>query len=214
MPLPKIIPLFPLPNVVLFPQVLLPLHIFEPRYREMVSDVASGDELIGMILLRPGGESLHEPGHDVYSVACAGRMIRKIDLPDGRSNILLQGVRELTVREQMFDRPYRRGLVDWYPPIPSGHRLEAGLRTRLSTRIRDLTPDENERRILADPTLSDEMLVNLFCFALDLPVAEKQSLLETPSLEARATCLLETIEFHLLERDLVVPGEGGPARIQ
>ena len=53
MPLPRLIPLFPLPNVVLFPQVLLPLHIFEPRYREMVKDVAGGDdELIGMILLR------------------------------------------------------------------------------------------------------------------------------------------------------------------
>ena len=52
-PLPRLIPLFPLPNVVLFPQVLLPLHIFEPRYREMVKDVAGGDdELIGMILLR------------------------------------------------------------------------------------------------------------------------------------------------------------------
>ncbi|MGH7804559.1 MAG: LON peptidase substrate-binding domain-containing protein, partial [Candidatus Binatia bacterium] len=86
MPLPKIIPLFPLPNVVLFPQVLLPLHIFEPRYREMVREVGSGDEIIGMLLLRPGGESMEEPGHDIYAVGCAGRMIRKIDLADGRSN--------------------------------------------------------------------------------------------------------------------------------
>src|SRR5437867_2777472 len=93
-PLPRLIPLFPLPNVVLFPQVLLPLHIFEPRYREMVKDVAeSDDELIGMILLR-GHEDLADPGHDVFTIGCAGRMIRKVDLPDGRSNILLQGVRE------------------------------------------------------------------------------------------------------------------------
>ena len=214
MPLPKLIPLFPLPNVVLFPQVLLPLHIFEPRYREMVRDVASGDEIVGMILLRPGGEDLHDPGHDVYPVGCAGRMLRKIDLADGRSNILLQGVREFTVREQMFDRPYRRGIVEWHAPVLPGHRLQEGLRTRLVERIRELAPDENERRILADPTLSDEMLTNLFCFALDLPVAEKQSLLEAESIDERAQRLLETVEFHLLERELVLPTEPRRARVQ
>jgi hypothetical protein len=56
--------------------------------------------------------------------------------------------------------------------------------------------------------------VNLFCFALDLPVVEKQSLLEARSIDDRAAQLLETIEFHLLERELVVPGEPGRARIQ
>src|SRR6516162_7363434 len=103
MSLPRLIPLFPLPSVVLFPQVLLPLHIFEPRYRQMVKDVAVGDELIGMVLLRseedPTGSS-----QDIYTVGCAGRMVRKIDLPDGRSNILLQGVRAFVVREQQFER--------------------------------------------------------------------------------------------------------------
>src|SRR5882724_10251523 len=103
MPLPSVIPLFPLPNVVLFPQVLLPLHIFEPRYRQMVKDVTAGDELIGMILLR-GPES---GGDDLYRVGCAGRMVRKVELPYGRSNILLQGVREFVPREQHFDRSYR-----------------------------------------------------------------------------------------------------------
>jgi uncharacterized protein len=214
MPLPKIIPLFPLPSVVLFPQVLLPLHIFEPRYREMVRDVATGDEIIGMLLLRPEGESIEDAGHDVYAVGCAGRMIRKIDLPDGRSNILLQGVREFTVCEQMFDRPYRRGVVEWHAAVPPGHRFAADRRATLVGRLQAFVGDENERRILGDPTLSDEMLVNLFCFALDLPVAEKQSLLEAAALEPRGERLLETIEFHLLERDLVVPGETRPERMQ
>jgi Lon protease-like protein len=214
MALPKIIPLFPLPNVVLFPQVLLPLHIFEPRYREMVRDAANGDEIIGMILLRSSGEDLEEPGHDVYGVGCAGRMTRKIDLADGRSNILLQGLREFTVREQLLDRPYRRGVVDWHSPVAGGHRLDPELRGKLVERIRTFAPDENEHRILADPTLSDEMLVNLFCFALDLPFAEKQSLLEAEPIDARAALLLETLEFHLLERDLVLPSEPRRARLQ
>ena len=69
-PLPPLIPLFPLPSVVLFPQVLLPLHIFEPRYRQMVKDVAAGDELVGMILLR-GEEDPTGSTRDVYTVGCA-----------------------------------------------------------------------------------------------------------------------------------------------
>lgn len=214
MPLPTIVPLFPLPNVVLFPQVLLPLHIFEPRYREMVRDVAAGDEVVGMILLRADGEDFHDPGSDVYGVGCAGRMIRKIDLADGRSNILLQGVREFVVREPMFDRSYRRGAVEWCPPPPPGHRLDDRLREVLVDRIGRFVPEERERRFLEDPTLSDETLVNLFCFALDLPVAEKQTLLEARTVDERARQLVETIEFHLLERDLVVPGEPGRSRLQ
>src|SRR4029077_10195897 len=134
MSLPSSIPLFPLPNVVLFPQVLLPLHVFEPRYREMVRDVAAGDELIGMILLR--GPESPGSGRDVYSVGCAGRMVRKVELPDGRSNILLQGVREFVAREQHFERPYRPGPVEWRPPAERSFRLEAPLRDALVEQIR------------------------------------------------------------------------------
>src|SRR5882672_6275858 len=186
MPLPSSIPLFPLPNVVLFPQVLLPLHIFEPRYREMVRDAASSDELIGMILLR-GPET---PGRsdDVYRVGCAGRMVRKVELPDGRSNILLQGLREFVPREQHFDRPYRTGTIEWRPPAEKNFRLDATLREALVERIRASVGEAgaDSLRILSDPTVGDEMLVNLFAFALDLPVVEKQGLLEIESMEDRA----------------------------
>ena len=201
MPLPTSIPLFPLPNVVLFPQVLLPLHIFEPRYRQMVKDVDADEGIIGMILLR-GPEGMAEPGSDAYSVGCAGRMIRKVDLPDGRSNILLQGVREFTPREQLFDRPYRTAVVDWAPSPEKTFRLEPTMKQTLVGRIRGFLGEKHtEMRILDDPTVSDEMLVNLFAFALDLPVAEKQSLLEVLALEARAERLIDTLEFHALERE-------------
>jgi uncharacterized protein len=200
MSLPSVLPLFPLPNVVLFPQVLLPLHIFEPRYRQMVKDVAAGEELIGMILLREPEGSGGVP--DVYSVGCAGRMVRKVDLADGRSNILLQGVREFVLEEQYFDRLYRTAAVTWLPPPERNIRLEAETRQRLMKQIRGFVGEAPEPglRILSDPTLSDEMLVNLFAFALDFPVAEKQSLLETRGLCGRAGQLIDTLEFHALER--------------
>ena len=70
--LPPTIPLFPLPNVVLFPSVFLPLHIFEPRYREMVGDALTGDRIIGMVLLRPGWEADYEGRPPIYPVGCAG----------------------------------------------------------------------------------------------------------------------------------------------
>ncbi|MEA2624339.1 MAG: uncharacterized protein QOD06_384 [Candidatus Binatota bacterium] len=207
MSLPSLLPLFPLPNVVLFPQVLLPLHIFEPRYRQMVRDVGTGDGLIGMTLLRGGGEDPTGMVPDMYAVGCAGRMTRKIDLPDGRSHILLQGVREFVVREQTFDRPYRFGAVEWYPRRPAGERLSEALRRTLVERTRSFVEEQTETRILDDPTLCDEMLVNLLAFSLDLPVAEKQGLLEIRGLEERAARLVETVEFHLLERECVPSAE-------
>ena len=70
--LPPTIPLFPLPNVVLFPNVLLPLHIFEPRYRDLVRDALAGDQVIGMVLLRPGYEGDYDGRPPIYSVGCAG----------------------------------------------------------------------------------------------------------------------------------------------
>ena len=214
MSLPGLIPLFPLPNVVLFPQVLLPLHIFEPRYRQMVKDVAAGGELICMILLRREEDPTGSV-HDIYRVGCAGRMVRKVDLPDGRSNILLQGVREFVPREQQFDRPYRMAAVDWLPATERDFRLAPDIRDRMVTGIRAALGEKQEGvGILADPTVSDEMLVNLFAFALDFPVAEKQGLLEIASLSARAERLIETLEFHALEREFSPSIESAKLRVQ
>ncbi len=215
MPLPRNIPLFPLPNVVLFPQVLLPLHIFEPRYRLMVKEVAESDELIGMVLLR-GKEDAASQGRDIYSVGCAGRVIRKVELADGRSNILLQGVREFSPRDQYFDRPYRMAAVDWRALPERDFHLDEATKASLLQCIRRFAGKQHEGdlRILSDPTLSDEMLVNLFAFALDFPVAEKQSLLEIDSVAKRAARLIETLEFHNLEREFFPGAEVAKLRVQ
>ena len=70
--LPSEVPIFPLPNVVLFPSALLPLHIFEPRYRAMVVDALEGERLIGMVMLQPGWEADYDRAPRVYRVGCAG----------------------------------------------------------------------------------------------------------------------------------------------
>src|SRR5215208_1517291 len=85
--LPPTLPLFPLPNVVLFPNVCLPLHVFEPRYRQMVADALDGDRIIGMTLLRPGYEAEYERRPAIYPIGCAGVVTHSQPLADGRYDI-------------------------------------------------------------------------------------------------------------------------------
>jgi Lon protease-like protein len=87
--LPPVIPLFPLGNVVLFPGVPVPLHIFEPRYRKLVSDALAGPRVVGMVLLRPGWESDYEGRPPVFEAGCAGVIDQCEELPDGHYNIVL-----------------------------------------------------------------------------------------------------------------------------
>src|SRR3954470_16208806 len=96
-----LLPLFPLPNVVLFPNVFLPLHVFEPRYRQMTADALAGDRLIGMVLLRPGWEPQYEGNPPVHPVACLGRIVADQRLDDGRYNLLLKGVSRARIVEEI-----------------------------------------------------------------------------------------------------------------
>ena len=107
-----LLPLFPLPNVVLFPNVFLPLHIFEPRYREMVADALAGDRMIGMVLLRPGWEHDYEGRPPVYRSDAAACITHFERLPDGRYNIVLRGLERFRILEEDDARSYRRAMVE------------------------------------------------------------------------------------------------------
>src|SRR3954466_8391179 len=95
-----LMPLFPLPTVVLFPNVYLPLHIFEPRYREMVSDALDGDRLIGMVLLRPGWQQEYEGRPPVYPIGCSGVITHVEKQQDGRYNLVLRGLERFRIIEE------------------------------------------------------------------------------------------------------------------
>src|SRR4249919_2047953 len=96
----ELLPIFPLPNVVLFPGVFLPLHIFEPRYREMVADALAGDRVIGMVLLRPGYEHDYDGHPSVYSVGCSGVITHCERLTDGRYNLILRGLERFRILDE------------------------------------------------------------------------------------------------------------------
>jgi Lon protease-like protein len=206
--LPSRIPIFPLPNVVLFPDVTLPLHIFEPRYRQMVQDVAAEDGIIGMMLLRAGGEGSDGGPPGIWRVGCAGKIIRKTELSDGRFNILLQGMREFVCSERFDDLPYATADVEWRQKSESPG-LEPEIRGRLVEQIRVFVGPqwETELQFLGNPSLPEQLLVNLLGFALKIPPEDKQCLLEEATLEHRASRLLEILEFHLALRR-AAPGGG------
>src|SRR5579862_5209492 len=103
------VPLFPLPNVVLFPRAVLPLHIFEERYKAMTVHALGGDRLIGMALLKSGWEKSYYGRAAIEPVVCVGRILSHERLPDGCYNFLLQGVaRAKVVGEVGGDEPFRQ----------------------------------------------------------------------------------------------------------
>jgi Lon protease-like protein len=213
MDLPQIIPIFPLPNVVLFPGVPLPLHIFEPRYREMIADVKDGDGIIGMTLLRGDWRQQYYETPEVFAVGCAGRIVSVEELEDGRYNILLHGLREFEIARESMTRAYRLAEVRWRPLPPADFRLPAPVRTQLLDRLRAHVAqhfEESVGRLLDDPTLGDSLLVNFFCYALDLEPLEKQGLLESLSLATRADRLREVLDFqhHLARSGMLEPPSG------
>lgn len=196
--LPPSIPLFPLPNVVLFPNVFLPLHIFEARYREMVADALAGDRIIGMVLLRPGFEANYEGRPPIYDIGCAGVITHSQPLADGRYDIVLRGIEKFRVTSEDHSRPFRIGHVeamseavppDEVEPLRrQRQRLEAVLAAAIE-RVR------SEPRF--PPSVPDEDLVNALAQYLELEIVERQALLECEGVLARCRALIDLLEMKL-----------------
>ena len=159
--LPPLLPLFPLPNVVLFPNVFLPLHIFEPRYRRMVADALEGDRIIGMVLLRPGWEGDYDGRPPVYPIGCAGLITHAETLADGRHTIVLRGLAKFRVAAEDEGRPYRMARAETIlEPLPEGDReVMRAQRRRLEAL---LVPQPTGRGVdsKVPPFMPDEDLVN------------------------------------------------------
>jgi Lon protease-like protein len=219
--LPPTIPIFPLPNVVLFPNVFLPLHIFESRYRLMVDDALKGDRIIGMVLLRPGWERDYEGRPPVYPVGCAGVITHAERLPDGRFNIVLRGMEKFRITGEDANRAYRLAAVDSIsePPVENCRAEMRGERRRLEALLvpqpegqRPSTsagrPEPVEGRDPKVPSsMPDEDLVNALAQYLEFEPVEKQALLERDGLLDRCRSLIELLEMkvivsrHSWERD-------------
>ena len=181
-------PIFPLAGAILFPRSQLPLHIFEPRYREMVRDALDGAGQIGMI--QP--LTMDEGNPPLYAVGCVGEIVGVEELEDGRYNIVLNGSSRFRHHRRGRARhPYRNADVDVAafddrepPPLPLALRAEVEQEARRLGDVLGLAVDW-----AAVGRLDDEMLVNAIAQVAPFDIGAKQALLEAESLDARADLL-------------------------
>ena len=197
--LPPTIPIFPLPNVVLFPNVFLPLHIFEPRYRAMVADALRGDRIIGMTLLRPGFEANYEGRPPVYSIGCAGVITHSEALPDGRFNIVLRGMEKFRITAEDDSRTYRLAQIEAIPEaVAEAERREIRQRRQRLEAVLAATIERSGGEPKFPPSVPDEDLVNALAQYLPLEPLERQALLERDGIAARCRGLIELLEMQTL----------------
>jgi len=210
-------PLFPLSSVVLFPRVQAPLHLFEPRYRQLAQRVLDGGKQIGMVTVPPQhtDEMLGDP--PVYPIGCTGLVAHSRRLPDGRFDLILSGMQRLRIVDETprpQDRLFRVAEVELLddPFPPEEHERVAGLRERIIELVRQLVArSDSERSVEITPELfrevDDTSFVNSLCHSLAFSAPEKQGLLEAETIPTRFDRLEGLLSFRLAE--LARPGETG-----
>src|SRR6478672_10950684 len=205
MTLPETLPVFPLTGVILLPGTVLPLHIFEPRYRNMVEDALDGDKVFGMIqpFVPQNDNRGPQPGAadvapDLYKVGCAGYIEKSEKLPDGRFFVQLKGVNRFRFNEELeLQRGYRRVKAQYQEFSDAGaeqnwkcDRAEvlSALASYGKAHGLQVRPEQAEK-------FSDLELINLLGVSLPFHPAEKQALLEAPGLKEREQMLINLLQL-------------------
>jgi Lon protease-like protein len=191
------IPVFPLPDVVFFPETTLGLHIFEPRYRRMTEEALASDRLIAMALLRPGWEGDYHGSPPVHAIACAGVIEQHVRLPDGRFNIMLRGLCRIRVGEFVRETPYRVAafLPESERNATGGPAAEEARQRLLQTCIglmREIGPAGGQP-FVPPPDMPFAVGVNLLCQRLAMEPDRRQRLLEIDDLVARSEAVVDIL---------------------
>ncbi len=202
--LPEVLSVFPLTGVLLLPGTRLPLHIFEPRYRNLVQDALEAEGVFGMIQpFTPQRDNMPRPGvdhtiPDLYQVGCAGHIERWEKSPDGRYMVQLRGISRFRVKEELsVERGYRRVLPDYGS---FGDLAEVASESIDRPRLTQALSRYAEARGLAVDLaqlqpIPDTDFVNLLGVAMPFHPSEKQALLEAGSLKEREDLLVSLLEF-------------------
>ena len=193
--------LFPLPNLVFFPQAVQPLHIFEPRYRQMTADALAGDRLIALVQPRPGWEPNYAGSPALYSVACLGMIVADQKLDDGRYNILLRGLSRIEIDHEIpHGKLYRKAKVELLAevPVPDG-RIDSRLRRKLAKLMPEWFKKQpkliKELRKLLKKDVPLGAICDILAFTMELDAEFKQTLLEELEVEARVHRLIEHLDI-------------------
>jgi Lon protease-like protein len=193
--LPATIPLFPLPDVVLFPDVSLPLRIFEPRYRTLMADALKGNRLIGMVLLQPGHEKEYEGRPPIFAIGCAGVITQEEQLPNGEYTFVLRGLQKFRVTGENPGGAYRVARVTPLPEASLNASLANDIRAERQRIDKLLMPLIAQQGINPPPPdLSNEGLIIGLAQLLEFTMPEWQELLESEGLLARLRLLADRLE--------------------
>ncbi len=193
-------PLFPLPDFVLFPQVTQPLHIFEPRYRQMIADVLAGDRLLALGTLKPQWDQLYETKTaPVFTDVCLGRVMLDRELEDGKYIIIIRGLCRARIRaEKLTTTPYRQVELelryDKYSDSPEIQR--ANRRAELLEALVATLPDLEKSRETTEAALRDlplGVLADLIASSLKIPTETLVSLLAQSHVDLRTDLLLDQL---------------------
>jgi Lon protease-like protein len=193
---PDVIAVFPLPNVVFFPHTNLPLHIFEPRYCEMVKETIKNQQMIGMFLLQPGWQDDYYGNPPIFSIGCAGELTYVEDLPEGKFNIVLRGLNRVRALETVQEIPYRKVRVHILPDKILAAENEVKIIKK--SLLKNFAIFANHVQNLDVSVMDDSGLieiVNLIASVLPLDLDEKRRLLELDDAYLRAL----SIDEHLAE---------------
>jgi len=189
MPDPLVVPVFPLPDVVFFPRTVLPLHVFETRYRAMVKDALQGDHTLVVALLQPGWEQDYQGSPALHPVATLGRMEGVETTRDGRYHFRLVGLHRVRLLAAERETPYRLMRAEHIPERavddsdPEIRRAKLDLLASQVCLMHELAG--KERPLVLDETMSFEAAVNGTCASLPIEPAGRQALLEIDDLRIR-----------------------------
>lgn len=194
-----IVPLFPLPNAVLFPKTPMPLYIFEERYRTMVRDVVEGDGQLVIALMREGLEFKQTGISAVHSIACLGRIETCEELEDGKFNIVVVGVKRVRLVNIVQNTPYRLVEVEVLEEADLPVHTEEIFRRQsqlgeLFSQFTELAAEMEPQAMELMPELDFESLVNMVAMTLNLSMEQKQALLEITDLSLRCDMLIPILQ--------------------
>jgi len=192
--------LFPLPNLVMFPHAIQPLHIFEPRYVSMLEDALQGDQLLAMALLKPGWEADYDARTAVYPATCLGKIVAQTRLADGTYNLVLKGLCRAAIEHELaVEHAYRMAdvtIVNEQPPtsVEQQTKLRKTLTRRFQRQLSEMASGQEQLAQLLDVRLPVGILTDVIAFSLDLATPLKQEFLSEPDAGVRAIRLIEVMD--------------------
>jgi hypothetical protein len=196
--IPESIPIFPLQDIMLFPGASRPLHIFEPRYRDMIADAMEGDRIIGMVMLKPNTETNYDGNPPIYEIGCAGILSNIEQLPDGRYNVIVQGLKRFRITGEDQRRTYRIASINVLDEVFS-EADRATLRAQRPLLLELLSSVTPGQKPTVDE-ISDDLLVNGLAQFLGMNPADRLDLLQQEGPLARSDALLSLLDQGALSR--------------